>query len=230
MKKFALSTNIILSIFILLGDAFYITYGGLWLKGLTSALFVLLAAINLCFAFKLKLENVKFNIFLLIGLFFAMLGDIVLNIHFIGGAILFAVGHVFFLISYCFLSKLNWKDIVIGLAIFIPSLLFITLAPIFDFGGVLMEIVCVIYAFIISMMVGKSCGNFAALKNCTSLIILIGSILFYISDFMLLLNVFASLPRVVDILCLVTYYPAEILLAVSILFKYLISKNNGQKQ
>lgn len=48
--------------------------------------------------------------------------------------------------------------------------------------------------------------------------IVLGSILFYISDFMLLLNVFGDVPGT-SYLCLITYYPAQFILAFS-LFVY----------
>ena len=46
---------------------------------------------------------------------------------------------------------------------------------------------------------------------------MIGSFLFFFSDLMLLFNEFAGAPFITDILCLYTYYPAQILLAYSIL-------------
>ena len=207
--------NFAFLILIMIGDAFYIAFSKTWVKGLTSALFVLLGTINLFFVFN-KMDKKKFAITILIGLFFAMLGDIMLEIVFIAGAALFAVGHVFFFVSYCFLIKLNWKDFLYGVIIFLPSVLVITLAPIFDFGGVLMEIVCIVYALIISLMVGKALSNFIQQKTVLHLIILIGSALFFFSDLMLLLNVFANLAKITSYLCLLTYYPAEFLLAFSI--------------
>ncbi len=217
MKKLAYIFNSILLALILAGDICYIIFGGTWLKGLTSVMFVLLAVLNLIFAIRLKKCNIKFASFLLTGLVFAMLGDILLNIHFITGAVLFAMGHVFFFVSYLFLVKFNWWDLLCGAIIFVPSVLFIVLAPMFNFGGVTMELVCVFYALIISFMVGKAASNFIRQKNLLNLLILIGSVLFFFSDLMLLLNVFGGLPKFVDVLCLITYYPAEFLLAHSII-------------
>lgn len=216
MKKGFLIADLILILLILAGDACYIIFGELWLKGVTSAGFVLLGILSLTYLLLNKEKDLKFPIVMLVGLVFAMCGDIVLNVHFIGGAVLFAIGHIFYFVSYCFIQKFKWIDLVYGAVIFVPSVLFITLAPIFDFGGVLMEVVCVVYAIIISCMVGKAISNLIRERNLVNLIILIGSALFFFSDLMLLLNVFANLPRVVDILCLATYYPAEILLAYSI--------------
>ncbi len=229
-KKYFLIANIILALLVLVGDACYIKFGELWLKGVTSAGFVIIGGINLAylilnknifdksqagFASINKKRLSLFPIIMLVGLVFAMAGDIVLNVHFIGGAVLFAIGHVFYFASYCFLSKFKWIDLLYGAIIFVPSVLFITLAPIFKFD-VLMEVVCVVYAIIISCMVGKAISNLVRERNLLNLLIVIGSALFFFSDLMLLLNVFASLPRVVDILCLATYYPAQCLLAFSI--------------
>ena len=215
-KNLAYILNAAFLILIMVGDAFYIAFDKTWVKGLTSALFVVLGAINLFFVFN-KTDKKKFAIILLIGLFFAMLGDILLEFVFIAGAGFFALGHVFFFASYCFLIELNWKDFIYGLIIFIPSVLLITLAPIFNFDGILMEIVCVVYALIISLMVGKAVSNFVQQKSVLNLIILIGSALFFFSDLMLLLNKFYSYSIVTSLLCLLTYYPAEFLLANSIL-------------
>lgn len=215
-EKILYISNFVFLVLILVGDAFYIAFDETWVKGLTSALFVLLGVINLLFVFN-KTDKKKFAILILIGLFFAMLGDIMLEIVFIAGAALFAVGHVFFFISYCFLIKLDIKDFIYGIVIFIPSVLVITLLPIFDFGGVLMETVCIVYALIISLMVGKAVSNFVKQKSLLHLIILIGSVLFFFSDLMLLFNVFASSQIITSLLCLLTYYPAEFLLAYSIL-------------
>ena len=214
MKKIVLLSNLVLLLALVALDIAYIVEGTLLLKSLASAMFVLVGAVNLAYAIKTK-AKLQFPILMLVGLVFAMLGDIILNIHFIAGAVLFAVGHVFFFVSYCMLEKLNYKDLIWGLVIFIPSMLFIVLAPIFDFGGALMETVAVLYALIISLMVGKALSNLIKNRSLLNIIILIGSVMFFLSDLMLLLNVFASLP-VVGIICLVLYYPAEFLLGFSI--------------
>jgi len=218
MKKTFNILNILLIIAICVGDIFYMIYNdSLLIKSITSAGFVILGIINLIYTLKNKTEHKKFAIIMLIGLIFAMLGDIVLELHFILGAVLFAVGHVFYFVAYTTLIPFKWKDLIYGAIIFVPVTLFIMLAPFFDFGGLLMEIVCIIYAIIISCMVGKAISNYIQDKSLLHLIILIGSILFMFSDFMLLLNVFADLPRVIGILCLASYYPAECILAYSIL-------------
>ena len=217
MKKSYLILNIVLICLIVALDVCYATLGGLWLKALASLSFVALGAVNLFIMLKEKYEQKHFAIIMLVGLVFAMAGDIVLNIFFIGGAALFAVGHVFYFVSYCKLVTFKAKDLLWGALIFVPSVLFITLAPIFDFGGLLMELVCVVYAIIISLMVGKSISNLVQEKNLLNILLVVGSCLFFFSDLMLLLNVFADLPLIFDILCLATYYPAQAILAHSII-------------
>ena len=215
-KKIFFTVSLILIVLIIIGDIFYVINGELWLKSITSAGFVLLGATCLTQTLMNKNKNKKFPIIMVIGLFFAMLGDIILNIQFISGAALFAIGHIFYFISYCFLMKFKWTDLIYGAIIFVISCLFITLAPIFDFDGVLMEVVCVIYALIISFMVGKSISNIIQKKDVRNIFIVVGSPFFFFSDLMLLLNVFADLGRVVSVLCLATYYPAQCVLALSI--------------
>ena len=223
MKKSALIINGLFLLAILILDICYIIFDGIVLKSITSLCFFALGVINLLFAIKMKTNKLKFSILLLAGLFFAMMGDIILEIHFISGAVLFAIGHIFFFISFCFIQRFKWIDLAYGLIIFVPSCLVITLLPCFDFGGVLMEVVAVAYALIISLMVGKAISNLIREHTSANLIILIGSILFFFSDLMLLFNVFSDISSAFGVLCLITYYPAEFLLAFSILYSTLRS-------
>ena len=217
VKDYFLFANLALAILIWLGDCLYLCYDLLWMKSVTSALFVIVGIVDLIYLIinKFSFKSLKIPILLLTGLTFAMLGDIILEVEFIVGAALFAVGHIFYFVSYIFIEKFKWTDLIYGACIFVPAVLLITLAPIFNFGGVLMEVVAVIYAAIISCMVGKAAANFVRNKNKLNLIILLGSVLFFISDLMLLFNVFSKLPYF-GAICLGTYYPAEMLLGFSI--------------
>lgn len=217
MKRNFNLINLFLIISVLIGDIFFILNGNFWVKTATSLGFVLIGIFSLIYALKNKTLDKKFCIVMLVGLFFAMLGDVVIELDFIIGAVLFAVGHVFYFVAYCFLISFKWTDLLAGAIIFVPSTLFILLAPIFKFESSLMQIVCVVYAIIISCMVGKSITNFIRTKNVLCLVVMIGSILFFISDLMLLLRNFAHLGAIVRILCLATYYPAECFLAYSLM-------------
>lgn len=209
-------TNILMMLLVVALDLCYATMGGLWLKGVASASFVLLGVINLIYAFKCDATNKKFCLTMVIGLFVAMLGDIVLNLHFMYGAILFAIGHVFYFIAFCFLSKFKATDLIYGAVLSILSACVILFVPIFDFGGIVMQILCLVYAIIISFMVGKTVANFVREKTLFNLILVLGSALFFFSDLMLLFDVFSNVSRLAGVLCLATYYPAQALLAYSI--------------
>ena len=203
MKKLFVVTNVIMLTFILIFDMFYMASNGLLVKAIASLLFVVTGLINLMYCIKNK-ENLKFPIWMIIALTIAMLGDILINLNFYLGTIVFGLGHVFYFASYCMLDKMNRKDFLWGVMISLISLMVIFFTPFLNFGGALMQ--------------GKAISNSLRQTNMTNLIIVIGSLLFFISDFMLMLKSFADLP-VAGYLCLGTYYPAQFLLAFS-LFVY----------
>lgn len=217
MKKTFNLINLFLIIAILIGDAFYMMNPNtVWIKAVSSLGFVALSAINLIYVLKNKFSNKIFAIIMVVGAFFGMLGDILLEFVFIAGAALFAVGHVCYFVAYLFITKFQWKDLIYGVAIFVPATLVMVLAPIFDFYG--LQFVCIVYALIISIMVGKAISNFVQHKSKLTLLILIGSILFMFSDIILLCNYFGTFSMGwVSHLCLATYYPAQCLLAYSLL-------------
>lgn len=215
MKKLFMILNTIMMAFILIFDVLYMINGGLILKSIASIMFVLTGVINIRYCIKNKI-NLKFPIWMIIALVFAMLGDILLNINFYVGTIIFAVSHVFYFVSYCMLQKFNKKDILYGFIIFIFAISIILFTPFLNFEAALMKRICCFYALIISLMVGKAISNVLKQNNFTNIIIVIGSILFFVSDFMLLLNKFGNISGT-NYLCLGTYYPAQFLLAFSIL-------------
>ena len=221
MKKSQLILNIIFASLIIIWDILYtfVFKSNLLVKSITSALFVIMGIVNLIFAIKSKSKNLKFPIIMVVALTLAMIGDIAINLIFELGAGFFAIGHIFYFLAYCYLIKFKWKDLLYALYIFVPILALILFVPIFDFGGIFLQIVCIVYASIISCMVSKSISNYKQEKSLLNLIILIGSILFCVSDLMLLFDCFTSLPAIMGILCLATYYPAQIFLAYSI-FQY----------
>ena len=216
MKKSFYIINAILLALLIVGDIFYMTSGLLWVKGLASSVFVITGIFNFIYLIKVKNGNFKFALIMVIGLFLGALADVLLGINFIVGAGVFALGHVVYYVAYMFIQKFKLLDLVISTAIAVPSVLFITLASMFSFGGAFMEIVCCVYAIIISLMLGKAISNCIRQKNLMNLLIMIGSILFFFSDLMLLLCRFGGLGIITDILCLATYYPAQFILAFSI--------------
>ena len=219
MKKTFYIVDALLILAVLIGDACYMAFGGLLLKSLTSALFVTLGAINLVYAFKTKTKERMFAIFMLVGLTFSMVGDIVLNIEFMIGAAIFGVGHIFYFVAYTFAQRYKFVDFAICGLLALTSTLVVTFVKAFDFGSNLMEAVVVVYAFVISTMLGKAIGNLIRERSLKNILLVVGSVLFFFSDLMLLFSVFLPSSGIVfDILCLVTYYPAQCLLGAALLF------------
>ena len=214
MNKNFVVANVIMLILILIFDVLYMFGGGLIAKSIASIMFVTSGVINLIYCTKNK-TNLKFPIWMIIALTCAMLGDILLVINFYLGTAVFATGHIFYFVSYCMLSKINRKDLICGISIFTFALCIILFVPFLDFGSNFMKGVCCAYAFIISFMVGKAISNLLKEKDSTNKIIVIGSILFFISDLMLMLNKFGNIPGT-SYLCLGTYYPGQFILGLSL--------------
>ncbi len=221
-KQLFFILNIILALLVTAGAICYMPpfqLAGLWLKSITSAGFVLIGLINLVYAIISKKINLKYAIMMFIGLIFAMIGDVVLDIpnQFILGAIFFAIGHIFFFISYCFIARFKWTDLIAGGIIFTVAVLVLTLVPLFKFDT-MMQLLCIFYALIISLMLGKAISNIIRERNLLNILVLVGSGLFFFSDLMLVFNVFTNIPGIaLGLLCLITYYPAECILAHTIL-------------
>jgi len=134
IEKKGLIINIIFALLIVIADLLYmfVDLPAFYLKTQASVLFVLMGLFNFIYYLKLnKKKYFKFNLILLIGLIFAMIGDILLikSSLFIWGAIFFAIGHIFYFIAFLFLSKFNIKDIIIGILIFAAALMIILFYP-----------------------------------------------------------------------------------------------------
>ncbi len=216
-KSRLLPVNLLMLVLILGMDVVYMTAGGLGAKAVTSILFVITGLINLACCVKNK-TDLKFPLWMVIALTAAMLGDILLGINFYLGTAVFAVGHVFYFVSYCMLIRFSRRDFLCGICIFAAALCIILFVPFLEFGGALMQGVCCAYAFIISFMLGKAVSNLSQDRRALYRILAIGSILFFFSDLMLVLDQFGGVPNT-GYLCLGTYYPGQFLLAFS-LFSY----------
>lgn len=238
--KIAFAVNAIFAFLIVMFDILYITrrqfgvdimQSPYILKTISSALFMLCGLFNLIYCFKTGLvNNKKFMVLLFVGLFFAMLGDILLIDFFVIGAALFAIGHVFFFIAFCTLSKVHYLDFICGGIIFGIALAIIFLYKGFSFRNMLPLVIA--YALIISLMLGKAAANLRIKNKELTGIVFAGALLFFLSDLMLLFNVFSDLPFIFDIFCLIFYYPAEFLLAYSVYFAgayYKDEQNDNQE-
>lgn len=188
------------------------------LKCICSGGFAALGILNFLYMLKTKQDNIPFHLTLCLGIFFAMLGDIMIKFSFVAGAAVFAVGHTFFFVAYCFLQKIRKTDIIIGGGIFLAGTLFLILCPLLEFDPPFFRIVCIVYALIISMMLGKAVGNFIRKKNIFTFLLAIASFLFFFSDLMLVFDWFIGLWSWTGHACMGTYYPSLCISAIAMLF------------
>lgn len=190
----------------------YREVGGTVFKGITSSGFVVIGMINLIYATIAK-SGIKYATTMFLGLLTSMIGDVVLQFDFMIGAVIFALGHIFYFIAFCGLKPFKNRDAIPSAIIFIGAAMLLTLAPVFDFGSSIMLYICLFYALIISFMLGKAISNYLREKSAFYLILVSGAALFFFSDLMLVFNIFGGAPRIADTLCLFSYWPAQTVFA-----------------
>ncbi len=228
--------NIILFILMLISAATFITVG--WLKlAIASIVFKTLSSLffiaTAVFSYKKNPSNTKFFAVMLSGLIFSFGGDVFLSLDSIVakffeiGLVSFGIGHIMYSIGYCSITKISKKDIFIFLGFFIPTLLTILLGN-FDFKG--MKIMVIFYTVIISFMAGKSLSmlKFYSISKKPVFLMVLGSVLFFISDWVIMFSLFypnsSPILRVVN---LTLYYLGQGLLALS--FAYPLKINGIEK-
>ena len=211
-RRFSILNGILLAVNLVLMVR-YRMEGGIVMKGIASAGFAVLGLVNLFYVLWRGSAGRRYPIWMALGLVLCMAADIVLNIEFIYGTVMFAGGHVCYMIAYGGLNKFGRKDLIPIGVVGLITVLVVTVTPVFNFDTALTRGIVIGYAVVISCMLGKAVGNFATKRCLVTGIILVGSCLFWFSDLMLAIEVFADGPKIVDTLCLFTYYPAQSLLA-----------------
>lgn len=216
MKKITLALNLLLILLCFFLMLLYDARGGLCLKGATAAAFVLLGTVNALYALHAVPSQRRFALLMAAGLWVCMAGDLVLNLSFIPGAAIFALGHALYCLAFGAMTPYKKGDLLPMAAVFLLSLLLLLLLPALHFSSALMAGVVVVYALIISCTVGKAIANFLGNRRKATGLLLLGALLFFFSDLMLLLFYFAGAPQITDTLCLYTYFPGQCLLAHAI--------------
>ena len=220
LNKIVFGLNVFLIVALCVINVFYQSANfNFTLKCVGSSCFAIQGLINLFYAYKTKQADIKFYIIMAIGLIFAMAGDVAINLNFIAGAGIFAIGHIWFIVAYCLLMKFKPIDIVYGVVIFVGSALFILLFKGLKFNPQLLKWVCLIYALIISLMLGKAISNLVRERTILNILLVVGAVLFFFSDLMLLLDNFMGTLSWTDNACMATYYPALSILALSMFYK-----------
>ena len=222
LAKLYFALNVALIASIMLMDIFLcFAFRKLIFKSIAAVLTSVLAVTNLIISIKIyKKRKLLPNILICIGVVIGAIADIMMNINFVAGGVLFALGHILYLIALYQISKFKLKELFIIVLAVIISIVII-FVPYVDFGD--FAILIVLYAIILSLMFAK-CINaylFNAKKSPLYAILAIAGFLFYLSDMMLLFGYFKSSGAdsiIFDKICLMLYYPAQIMFAVSILF------------
>lgn len=206
--------NGIIAIAVFIGNFFYQSLGFSYpIKIMCSSGFAIMGIINMIYANK-RVKEKKVLWLMTLGLVFAFLGDVAINPNFVLGVIFFALGHVFFVAAYLSYRKFELLDVVLSNALGVFSVGFILIFPYIIFEEAALKYVVLVYALIISVMVAKSVGNAIKEKNAFTKMIAVGSILFFVSDMMLLLAWFSTIEgRWTSNVCMGTYYPGLCLLA-----------------
>ncbi len=174
------------------------------------------------------LNTLTISLIFLLGLVCGLLGDLYLAIRPLekkeadkcvinGGILYFSLGHIFYFIALLLLGKFSYLSLILGIVMTIV-IYFGSQILKFEMGKA--KIASLIYTFIIFMFVGQAVG-FAGFKdyNTFSVMILVGAILFSISDLILAPIYFKeSYPKWMIIINYITYYGAQLLIAASILY------------
>lgn len=214
MEKRVLKVNYALLVLLLLFTVSDNIFNILLLKWSASTCFVVLAFVNFFYTKKAKPEKTKAALCMLLGMILAMGGDVSINYNFVVGAAVFALGHVFYLITYCVIERYRKSDFILSLILIAIYTCFLFATPIFEFEG--LEAVIFAYCIIIGLMTGKAVMNAYRNRTKTNLFFAIGSVLFMISDSMLVLNLFANTSNITHILCHSIYFPGQWLLSFGI--------------
>ena len=194
----------------------YDHFRGLWLKGVTSSWFVLLGTVNLFSLRKQPEVPLRFLIFMEIGLLCGMIADILLGKVFLAGIVVFALGHVLYLAAFYSLEKFSLRDLKFILPLAAVSLFVVVGTPWITVRDPLLRKMLLGYAAIIAAMLGKSLSNLIRKPCLFRWLLAVGSILFWISDLALAVDIFGQSSRLTWIFCSYCYWPAQNILAHSL--------------
>lgn len=213
------------------------------IKLIASTLFLAIAA--LCIV--IKNNQSEYAQFMLIGLLLGWIGDILMHIPIksmitvYSGAAAFLIGHIFYMVAftrtatslidrysygrqYSFFNKTELIALVLLCA---AALLLLKPVLHFDFDNVFMKIGVFIYGMLLIFMLVKAISfalifySFSMENNISgSVILMAGSVLFFISDLTLGLRLLGGKrdSRAVLTTSVFTYFSAQTLFALSILY------------
>ena len=200
------------------------------LKAVTSILFIGLAIYSTS-----KTELTRFPYFAIAGLTCGLVGDVALDLKYVykekdfeytlAGFIAFGIGHIFY-VTGMFLEFYNGQSV---LYVVIPLIIGVLMGPITmlvgklskaEYGNLKPAAFCYAITLFSTVAVSFSMWMMMGFANPGLLMIFIGGILFAISDLILNLTYFAEgHEKAFDLIAnSITYYAAQYVIALSILF------------
>ena len=169
---------------------------------------LLMPVLLLIYLSEAKFHQIKLDLFFILGLIFSFLGDffLLLKSGFLLGLGSFLLAHIFYIISF---KKRSLNRVSVG--VFVALLLYLASLIAFLFPRLNeMKIPVIIYGIIISTML------YFSIKTQEKLLI-VGALFFVISDSVLSVNLFVSSSLLLNLLVMITYVLAQVLLVKGIL-------------
>lgn len=214
--------KIVLGLLCILGQYLYVrstfkkNYSfGLICKSVASVCFLLLGVIGY------KTYSINFNLYLLIGFIFDMIGDVLLGLRrlllhdvmFFVGTIAFMVGHIFYVLALNSVINKGFMlclliGIAIGVALYIHFVSNCKIPNAFKKIGV-------IYTSLLSIILVLSIRHYIENPIGCNLLFMIGSIFFSISDYVLIYNSFGKKKWWMHPLYSSMYYIGQLIIAYS---------------
>lgn len=183
-------------------------------KAAASLLFVLTAIVQ-------TKKHPQYFRWVLPGLILGSVGDVLLGlpgqVTFKIGVIAFLLGHVCYVIAYSKLTRINTWITYWHVLIWVTSLaIFIWLIPYARAKGMVIHVLA--YVVVISIMVSGALAVFndKRLGATGRWLILVGSILFYVSDVLVAVERFVSAAPINWLVSIPMYYAAQFMIALSV--------------
>ena len=197
----------------------------LFVKALASLSFILLGVSRLILN---QGDDPLMIGFILMGLASGMIGDIVLALRplrpkaedkliIVLGIISFSIGHIFYLIGLTTIQSLSMLSFVIG---GVAAIIVVVMSYVMKFKMGIARIPSYLYALMIFTMIGQSIVLFQYFNQYLPfLLLMIGAILFGVSDLILAPIYFSpKYKRIMIVFNLASYYGAQILIALSLFY------------
>jgi alkylglycerol monooxygenase len=186
--------------------------GLLDLHRLFKPLAMLLAIVFVASRVRQKRATGRFDLLLMAGLAFSLVGDVFLMFpgRFIAGLVSFLLAHLCYIAL--FRQGLPWLPrrgallATLGLGVAMYALLFGSLGPV-------LKVAVAAYVVVIAVMAAQAIGRAAVLGDASSRAVAIGAGFFMLSDSLLALNLFYRPIPLAPLWVLSTYYVAQILIA-----------------